>query len=195
MLIRLAPWFCKVGVTAALVAAGLLWMGSPAYATLIPMTFTDIVDPDPDILISKNPGAEDDDYSYTHSFDDYDSLIDTFTSITLSIKFEDNDGDTQTEKVYITYDGATVSKKIGEGGVVLHGHYGPRSWRRGLADSGPGPKSGRLFLSRFDPGRHGGPLRGRTWRRYPANRRTAHAYALRRNSPLTKSFLDEVGVV
>jgi hypothetical protein len=66
-------------------------------------TFTDVVDPDPDVLISFGNHKS---YSFSHSIldDGYNALTDSITSASLVLNFKDESNDAAPESVSFTFD-------------------------------------------------------------------------------------------
>ena len=81
----------------------LLLIASSSIANATIYSFTDVVDPDPDALISFGNHKS---YSFTHNIldDGYDILTDSITSASLVLNFKDESTDVAPESVSFTFD-------------------------------------------------------------------------------------------
>lgn len=86
-------------------------------------TFTDVVDPDPDVLISFGNHKS---YSYSHSIldDGYNALTDFITSASLMLNFKDESNDEAPESVSFAFDLAPFgTQTITSGGATFTANF------------------------------------------------------------------------
>lgn len=104
-------------------ALPLLLIASSTVANGTIYTFTDVVDPNPDVLISFGNHKS---YNFSHSIldDGYNALTDSITSASLMLNFKDESNDTAPESVSFAFDLAPFgTQTITSGGATFTANF------------------------------------------------------------------------
>jgi hypothetical protein len=145
---------------------GLLMVVGISSANAVPVTYIDLIDPNPNRLMNSEPvgnPAPNRIFSFTHSIldDGYNALADTITGAAITLRFSDESTDAAAESVSFTFDLLSFgTQTITSGGAIFPANFSGASLialvvdgllnvtldNAGLLTTAPNNRSDFLFL-------------------------------------------------